>query len=95
MKITNEWLIDKRACSEGRDWFNANCPNGGDLDIVLRRIVHDASATDSWVTWLMRKADCADVSWLEGLSVGGSLYLSGTQITETDVPAQFKGRVLL
>ena len=76
MKITNEWLLKKSACTEGRNWFNKYFPDGGDIESVLIMIVAD-EANGGWINWLMTKAEYTELSWLEGLTVGGSLDLRG------------------
>ena len=76
MKITKEWLKKHGACSKGRNWFNKFFPDGGDIDAVLILVTQDADADDSWVSWLMSRAEYKEVGWLEGLEIPGSLDLS-------------------
>ena len=79
-KITLEWLQGKNACGEGQQWFKKHFPKGGEIADVLRMVALD-EANASWIAWLMQRAKYSGVEWLDNLTVGGSLYLSGTQIT--------------
>ena len=84
--ITSAWLDKHNACSSGSHWFASRFPDGGaKISDVLVKIVIDQGADSSWVAWLMSRAKYNSTDWItslpDGLSVGGSLYLSGTGIT--------------
>ena len=81
MQVTSEFLKAKKACSEAARMFTKFFPEGGHIDAVLTMITLTEEAKSDWVNWLMIKADYSSVEWLDGITVGGSLDLSGTGIT--------------
>mgnify|MGYP001604311698 CR=1 FL=1 len=53
MIVTNELLVKWGACTDGRDWFNENFPEGGTYLDIQNRL--DEQNNRSYSDWLATK----------------------------------------
>jgi len=88
MRITMEWLLERYACFEGREWFKENFPRGGTRDRVLKKLGKAKRFED--YSWLLRrtlKKNPLPEGWvlpegLEHLNLGGGTLPEGTVLPE-------------
>ena len=58
MNITLEMLEDKKACSEGKEWFNESFPDGHDYQKTIDRAVVDNHP--DYAEWLINTFGATD-----------------------------------
>ena len=84
MKITAEWLKEKRACSNGVAWFNKYFPKGGEYQKVLDALAAENNV--SWGQWLLQNAGRLNTTLeLDNIESKASVFFAGQIIIKNRI----------
>ena len=84
MKITNEILKEKGACSEGVEWFSLKFPTGEEYQNVLNALAEDDK--DTWAIWLLHSmGKTTDIFKADEINTEKSFFFSGSVIVRGNI----------